>query len=102
MFKDLGFQGFEPENTVIYQPEKKPKGKPLLLEDKLFNTMISSVRVIIEHIISGIKRWHIVKDIFRNTKHKFDDLVMEVACGLHNARVEWRVPPSSGNNVIMH
>jgi hypothetical protein len=31
---------------------------------------------VIEHIISGIKRCRIVKDIFRNTKEKYDDLVI--------------------------
>jgi hypothetical protein len=32
----------------------------------------------------------IVKDVFRNTKEKYDDLVMEIACGLHNFRVHHR------------
>jgi len=45
---------------------------------------------VIEHIISGIKRCRIVKDIFRNTKEKYDDLVMEIAGGLHNFRVHCR------------
>jgi hypothetical protein len=29
-------------------------------------------------------------NIFRNTKEMYDDLVMEIACGLHNFRVEYR------------
>jgi len=33
-----------------------------------------------------------VKDVFRNTKNGFSDLVMEVACALHNLRVESRHP----------
>ena len=37
-----------------------------------------------EHIIAGIKRCRIVKDLFRNTKEQYDDLVMEIACALHN------------------
>jgi len=44
----------------------------------------------LEHILAGIKRCRIVKDIFRNTKEKYDDLVMEIACGLHNFRVHCR------------
>lgn len=36
---------------------------------------------------SGIKRSPIVKDILRNTKDRFSDLTMVVACGLHNVRV---------------
>jgi len=90
LYKDLGFQGYEPEGIVTFQPHKKPKGKDLTSEQKEENTLISRVRVIIEHIISGVKRCHIVKDIFRNTKDKYDDLVMVIACGLHNFRVDCR------------
>jgi hypothetical protein len=90
LYKDTGFQGYEPENTVCYQPKKKPRGKKLPLEDRLFNALISGVRVIVEHAVSGIKRLRIVSDVFRNTKEGYDDLVMEVACGLHNLRIDFR------------
>ena len=39
---------------------------------------------------SRIKRCRIVKDLFRNTKDEYDDLVMELACALHNFRVDCR------------
>ena len=90
LYKDTGFQGFEPEGVKTFQPLKKPRGKELTPEQKKENRLISSVRVVIEHIISGVKRCHIVKDLFRNTKDKYDDLVMEIACGLHNLRVSIR------------
>jgi len=51
------------------------------------------VRVKVEHAISGIKRSRTVKDIFRNTKDGFSDLVMVIACGLHNFRVDRRKKP---------
>jgi hypothetical protein len=90
LFKDTGFQGYEPPNVLTYQPKKKPKGKEHTEEDMFFNTLISSVRVTIEHVLSGVKRCRIVKDIFRNTQECFADLVMEIACGLHNLRAECR------------
>jgi glycerol-3-phosphate cytidylyltransferase-like family protein len=40
--------------------------------------MISSIRILVEHVISGVKRCRIVHDVFRNTKAQFDDLVMEI------------------------
>jgi len=46
----------------------------------------------VENTIAGVKRCRIVKDTFRNTKDGFSDLVMEVACALHNLRVECRHP----------
>jgi hypothetical protein len=104
VFKDTGFQGYEPGNTVCHQPEKKPRGKELPAEDKIFNRMISGVRVIAEHVISGVKRLRIVKDVLRNTKEGFADLVMEIACGLHNLRVTFRTPkhPKKGPEPVWH
>lgn len=90
LFKDTGFQGYEPDNVQTYQPKKKPRGKELTAEDKEFNKNVSSVRIIVEHVISGIKRCRIVKDVFRNTKEHFDDAVMEISCGLHNFRTACR------------
>ena len=90
VYKDTGFQGYEPEGVKTFQPQKKPKGKELTPEQKEHNRLISSIRIVIEHIIAGIQRCRIVKDLFRNTKEKYDDLVMEIACALHNFRVACR------------
>lgn len=54
---------------------------------------MSKIRVRVEHAISGVKRSRIVKDILRNTKDGFSDLVMVIACGLHNFRVDHRTRP---------
>jgi hypothetical protein len=91
--QDTGFQGFRPEDVIIYQPKKKPRGAPLAVEDRFINSVISSVRIIVENIICGVKRCRILKDIFRNHLTGFDDTVMEIACGLHNLRVRHRHHP---------
>jgi hypothetical protein len=88
--KDTGYQGYEPEGVITRQPKKKPRGGELTRFEKNQNSIISSTRIIVEHVISGVKRCRIVKDVFRNTKKKYDDLVMEIACGLHNFRTECR------------
>jgi len=90
LFKDTGFQGYEPEGVMGYQPKKKPRGKELSEDDKEINAILSGVRIGVEHVIAGVKRLRIVKEVFRNTKEKFDDLVMEIACGLHNFRTASR------------
>ncbi len=89
LWKDTGFQGYEPENTATFQPKKKPKGAELTPEEKAENAVISSVRIRVEHSIGGVKVYRITRDIFRNLKQDFDDLVMETACGLHNLRVDY-------------
>jgi hypothetical protein len=48
-------------------------------------------------VIAGVKRCRIVKDTFRNLKDGFSDLVMEIACGLHNLRVHCRQPVATLN-----
>ena len=88
--QDTGFQGFQLEQVAILQPKKKPKGKELNQEEKQANQAISSVRVRIEHVISGIKRCRIVKDKQRNWLRGFRDRAIEIACGLHNLRVQFR------------
>ena len=90
LYKDTGFQGYEPEGVKTFQPQKKPTGQELTAEQKEQNSLISSIRIVIEPIIAGMKRCRIVKDLFRNTKEKYDDLVMEIACALHNFRVACR------------
>jgi hypothetical protein len=90
--QDTGFQGFAPERVIILQPQKKPKGKDLTFAQQFINRVIASARIIVENVIAGIKRCRILKDVFRNTKAQFADLVMELACGLHNFRVERRSP----------
>ena len=93
VWKDTGFQGYEPANTSTYQPKKKPKVGELTDDEKEMNKQIARERIGVEHSIRGIKIFRIVRDIFRNHKKKFDDLVMETACGLHNMRVEYRFSP---------
>jgi len=87
LWQDTGFQGHDPEGVNIKMPTKKPKGKELSEEQKETNRSISSVRVKVEHAIGGAKICRIVKDRFRCHKFGFDDLVMELACGLHNLRI---------------
>jgi hypothetical protein len=90
LWKDTGFQGYEPENVTTFQPKKKPRGKELTPEKKEQNQKLSSERVIVEHHISGVKRSRIVQDTFRNRKDNYVDIVMETACGLHNYRISHR------------
>jgi hypothetical protein len=71
LWKDTGFQGYEPENVTTFQPKKKPRGKELTPEEKEENQKLSSERMIVEHHIGGVKRSRIVHDIFRNRKDNY-------------------------------
>ena len=90
--KDTGFQGYEPAGVLTQQPQKKPQGRELSVADRFLNRLISSARVVVENVIAGVKRCRIVKDVLRLTTAGIADLVMEIACGLHNLRVSCRHP----------
>lgn len=90
LYQDTGFEGFSLNGVRIIQPKKKPRGKPLTAAEKAGNRRISSIRVRIEHVIGGVKRYRIIKDIIRNWKAGFRDRVMETCCGLHNFRLNFR------------
>ena len=60
--------------------------------DTCLNHLVSSVRIVVENVIAGVKRCRIVKDVLRLTTDGLSDLVMEIACGLHNLRVSCRHP----------
>ncbi len=68
------------------------RGQELTEVDKFLNKLISRVRIVVENVISGVKRCRIVKDELRLTKKNISDIVMEIACGLHNLRVIFRQP----------
>jgi hypothetical protein len=106
LYQDTGFQGYQPAPEVpaeaaevvnspprvqILQPKKKPRGRELTADEKEANRLISMVRIRVEHAINGVKRCRIVKDILRNHRAEYDDLVMETACGLHNFRTAQRI-----------
>lgn len=56
LYRDTAYQGHELPNVTVHQPKKKPRNGKLSDEDKAGNRLISSIRVVIEHLISGIKR----------------------------------------------
>ena len=84
LWVDTGFQGVCKQHSNTLIPKKATKGKPLSRYDKEENKTISSFRVIVEHAIAGIKRFGVVAQTLRNRKAYFDDLVIEVSCGMWN------------------
>lgn len=87
---DSGFQGLKIKDATIHIPKKKPRNGELTEEEKENNRLLASKRIVIEHINAGIKRCRIVKDVFRNMLANYEDVVMELACALHNFRTYHR------------
>ena len=87
---DTGFIGLRIGYAKVVMPKKKTKLHQLSELDKEQNRAISSGRVIVEHAIAGLKINRSVSDVHRNLKDEMNDMLMSVACGLHNLRVAHR------------
>lgn len=94
LLDDRGFVGFELPNVQHTRPFKKPKGGELTAEQKAHNRLVAQRRIVVEHVISSVKRCRIVKDTIRLYKDTFRHLVMELCCGLHNFRIRINPWPS--------
>lgn len=83
---DLGFKGYKAQfpDHKISMPERKPRTRELCQTKANQNKRKSSVRVLVEHAICGVKRFRITTDVFRNKIKEFDDKAMFISCGLWN------------------
>lgn len=69
LHQDTGFQGHLPKGVEVIQPLKKPKGKQLTAEQKQDNKAKSSMRVVVEHAIGGLKSAVLLKIRFVYGSH---------------------------------
>ncbi len=89
LLADTGFVGIQHQHPNSLIPKKKPRGGVLREEDKAWNRLISSSRIVVEHAIGGMKRFRSVSDIYRNKKG-WDDQLVNVAAGLWNLHIQLR------------
>lgn len=87
---DLGFQGYQPTGAELCQPVKKPRNSQLTDYDRMYNQLLASLRVKVEHVMAGIKRIRIVKEKIRLRTKQITDKVMLIAAALHNLRINHR------------
>ncbi len=90
LIQDTGFQGYAPAQVHIIQPKKQMRGQWLSATDHIANRLKARARILVEHVVAGIKRCRTVKEVLRNRLPGFSDLVMDIACALHNLRNDFR------------
>jgi len=88
LYQDTGYQGYKPQEVVIVQPLKKPKGRQLTPQQKEHNRQISSFRVRVEHAIGSAKRMRIAKDECRLRANNFVRRIFKTCAALHNFRIK--------------
>jgi len=87
---DKGYEGINKlikNGNTVFMSKKKPKGKELTPEEKEENKIISSIRMVIEHAIGGMKRFRCLTDLYRN-KNGIDDKFITVCAGLWNFHLQ--------------
>jgi hypothetical protein len=85
---DKGFRGIEKSCTSKVMIPKYNQKKPLTDAEKLENKAVSSIRMVVEHAIGGIKRFGIMKDVFRG-KNGSDDQFTSICAGLWNFHLRY-------------
>lgn len=88
--KDKGYQGYRPSGVHLLEPYKARRNHPLTDLEKEYNSWVNSVRNVVEHSISGIKRLTLLSQIMRYWKQSVRHQIFIIGCGLHNLRVRFR------------
>ena len=89
VWADTAFVGEEKDHKNLHIPKKKPRGRELTLDEKETNKIISSYRVIVEHVIGGIKRYLCMSEKLRNRKAFIDDQFLLLSAGLWNSHLQF-------------
>ena len=94
---DLGYLGIETDypllNCVLPFKKKTPgrgkvgvKAEALSEAQKLFNKVLASARVVVEHTNSRVKKFRIFGEEFRNRLRHYDTMT-DITCGIVNFRI---------------
>jgi len=82
---DRGYEGAEeryPENRIS-KPKRAQRNHPLTLFEKLYNRILNSTRIYVEHIIGRVKKFRILSETYRNQRARHQDFFLVIA-GLLN------------------
>ena len=94
---DLGYEGIRndyPELDVSLPHKRRSPGRGkrgvkaelLTPEQREFNKVLASERVVVEHTISRLKKYRIMAEEFRNRLRHYD-VMTDIVCGLVNLRI---------------
>jgi hypothetical protein len=86
---DLGYLGVEkdyPEQLSALLCKKKRNQHELSQEEKEYNKIHSTKRIVVEHTICRMKKYKIMSDIFRNKLRKYN-IISDVVAGLVNYKI---------------
>ncbi len=69
---DKGYQGLAKLHPRSCTPMKKPKKAKLNAEERQYNQMLVSLRIVAEHTSRRLKVWRILAERYRNCRRRFE------------------------------
>lgn len=84
-YGDGGYQGIDQLCPYAEIPYKKPKGGTLTNEEKLYNRVLSRIRVTIEHTFAQIKTFNILSHTYRNKRKRYS-IKFNIIAGIVNIK----------------
>ena len=70
LYADSGYTGIHGLHPYSILPERKPRGARHSPEAKRHNRLLSAVRVGVENVIGFLKRFRILKGVYRNRRKR--------------------------------
>ena len=80
---DRGYQGLSKLHAKSRTPRRKPRKGQLTDEQKQSNRELARRRVVVEHVIRGLKIFRILAERYRNRRQRFS-LRFKLIAGLYN------------------
>lgn len=80
---DSGFQGIQDHHKRAYCPKKASKHHPLTPNQKNYNRVLASYRIVIENVIRCLKVFRILSSVYRNRRRRFG-LRFNLIAGIYN------------------
>lgn len=90
-YVDTGFLGSKKKHAKTIMPKKSTKKKKLTREQKQDNQIISSLRVVSEHAIGGIKRMQSCIQTIRSHIDKKADQAILISSGIWNFHLDYKL-----------
>jgi hypothetical protein len=91
---DKGYTGVKKEHPLLnfLIPFRRSRGKKELSRaEKIHNTKLSKIRVLIEHVIAKVKKYRILSEVFRNSVEYYNQDFKNIAAliNFRNFRLEF-------------
>ena len=83
LMMDMGYIGVQKIHPNSLTPVKSSKLHKLSKDEKWYNSQVSKIRIVIEHVNAFLKKFKIFSTRFRNRRKNFK-LYMSFICGIYN------------------